>query len=998
MSSNPVAEGTMDGTDMEAEKVAPTAVKPTGKSANIIVRAWHGYEHALGSFVGFLSQSYGRLGSFTATRPILVLSISVIAALAICIGWARFRIEDDPDVLWVPQTGKARDDQDFVKANYPRSKDGASFYAQLAPSQYAAFGGNNAVQIPVTWEMFQLHQKVLQITVNGDDGQPKTFKDLCYRNQDGTCSEGSGYLWYWYKNFNYFITAVQGSPTDPAAGNVTAFRQQVSNVSYPDGQPVSLLSVFGGTTFSYNPFQLQAAQVIAQDYALNDTVSDGVAKDWNLAFISLMEDQSSKLQYSTITYISGSSVGEELGKSINNDMPLIIISLIVFIIVAVIILSKWSYKTRTTLALAGVVVIALGIMSGWGWGMIFGMPFTSLQQLSPFILLGMGLDVAFILVKAYDIIIQREPWLTLPESFGKLMSTAGTSVQVTLLASAVAFALGSADELASVKWFSAYATLNTLMIMILMMTAFIACMVLVEKRIGAGRWDCCCCITSSAAPAHSGSQVVTGLPVVAAPQPDSSFTRGQAIHDDSIADENLVKKFFRKYYAPALTKWYVKVPIILFFLTWAVASWYGIYQIEYGQPLSDLAPDGSYVQTYDEEQQRTYAQQVGEPVGLYFRNIDVSNPTEQWKMLMAWDMALNNEFVNSSTTAFLGAWLINFLSYAQDRGLTVVQPINNCYNPLVGKVTGNLAGVITPVVINGCIPQAQFYPLLKQWLGGKINNNIIRRADGTIYSSKLPLMQTPSAGDDKYNQQMIKHIREEEVHINELLFQAENDQYGEDSAFIYGSSYVFAEGDAILNNQALLFFILALVGVGVVCTFMLVNPGASLLMMIAVGLVILFLFGELWALHIKFNQVSIINMIMATGLSVDYSVYFAQKFMTTVGDGTGNSRMSIALTDTGFAVFLGGLTALLGSVPIAFSKSVIIRTFFLLIFGTVLFSLAVGLILMPVLFSLLPLPPITSSLMSSSTYRQPTSTPLPDKERTFDSTTEDNGKKLARVV
>jgi hypothetical protein len=51
---------------------------------------------------------------------------------------------------------------------------------------------------------------------------------------------------------------------------------------------------------------------------------------------------------------------------------------------------------------------------------------------------------------------------------------------------------------------------------------------------------------------------------------------------------------------------------------------------------------------------------------------------------------------------------------------------------------------------------------------------------------------------------------------------------------------------------------------------------------------------------------------MATGLSVDYAVYFAQKFMTVTGDGTGNCRMVVALGDTGYSVFLGGFTALCG--------------------------------------------------------------------------------------
>lgn len=45
-------------------------------------------------------------------------------------------------------------------------------------------------------------------------------------------------------------------------------------------RPVSLLSVFGGTTFSFDPFQLQAAQIIASDYTLDEAVDKDVAKLW----------------------------------------------------------------------------------------------------------------------------------------------------------------------------------------------------------------------------------------------------------------------------------------------------------------------------------------------------------------------------------------------------------------------------------------------------------------------------------------------------------------------------------------------------------------------------------------------------------------------------------------------------------------------------------------------------------------------------------------------
>lgn len=51
--------------------------------------------------------------------------------------------------------------------------------------------------------------------------------------------------------------------------------------------------------------------------------------------------------------------------------------------------------------------------------------------------------------------------------------------------------------------------------------------------------------------------------------------------------------------APFLALWYVKVAVLLLFLAYAILSFVGIYRLTYGQPLSDLAPDGSYLQKYD---------------------------------------------------------------------------------------------------------------------------------------------------------------------------------------------------------------------------------------------------------------------------------------------------------------------------------------------------------------------------------------------------------------
>ena len=89
-------------------------------------------------------------------------------------------------------------------------------------------------------------------------------------------------------------------------------------------------------------------------------------------------------------------------------------------------------------------------------------------------------------------------------------------------------------------------------------------------------------------------------------------------------------------------------------------------------------------------------------------------------MLRAWDQVLSNPYINASTSGFLGNWYIAFNQWAANQ--TTLTQTGNCYNPLYQRASGNLAAIVNPSQgaqqITGCIPQAQFYPLLTQvWSG-----------------------------------------------------------------------------------------------------------------------------------------------------------------------------------------------------------------------------------------------------------------------------------------
>ncbi|KAG2483200.1 hypothetical protein HYH03_017935 [Edaphochlamys debaryana] len=1048
----------------------------TERRCECCTRVSRGYERGILKVQSHLNRGTGAIGAFAARRPWLVTWLSVLLAGACAAGWARFRIESDGEVLWVPQDSKAKHDEDWVKANYVGGGGYAQFLATVNPAYSGAYG-SNALQLSIFSELFSVDSAVRALVVN-DGGRSYTWNDVCEVNFNGTCKY-TGPLNYWSMDYGTYLAAVNGSSTDITAGNRDVLIDTVNEHEFPDGSSVSTLSLFGGIVLSpladppegSPPLYMSSAEVIAVGYSLRDGLDDSVTDKWYEKYLDTLKEWAKKTQYSSLAYIAGNSMDKEIERSVTNDLYLIVISILIFILVAVAFMSRWHrVGTRSSLALLGVLSAVLAMVAGYGLSMLFGCAFTTLSQVLPYVLLGVAIDCMFILTKAYENIVAADPTRPLESRLRKLMAGAGTSVVVTLLASAVAFALGSISELPSIQWFAVYATMSIVCILVATLTFFIGVFVLTERRIAANRVDCCCCVVSAGPPVPTAPRchledpdtpvqaVVLSSPPVPAASPSRaaagpgpvaegteervpsgrhSFAPSEsyassttlqagmsggdkanrkavfdAIHSaptskaegvdepavppdalkihvsssdssrkdrtspkgaplpETEVEQNLTKHLFAKYYAPALTKWYIKVLVILIFIGWAVLSGIGSSKLEEGQPMSELAPDDSYLQDYVKVMEDTFQEQVGSPTELYFRYFDPSPPVEQGRMLSSLALALDDDYTNATISAFQGNWLLEFIGWVQsDHPNVTLEAAPGCTNPYVGRVSGDLGLFVQPTQIRGCVPQAVFYQLLRPFLDiHKGYRDDLRWAYATapggaampttVWSSRFPLVHTAQGDNGAYGRKCINSVRQVEDDINDHVLSAEDAAAPNYVAFMYNGDYIFAEGDAILGTMTVEYVLLAVAGVGLVLCLTLPSIRAVIYMMIAVGLVDFFLFGEMFILGIRFNQVSIINMIMATGLAVDYSVYFAQRFVDVQADGTLNGRMALALSDTGSSVFVGGITALCGTIPLAFSTSTILRTFFSLIFGTIAFALLIGLMLMPVVFSLVGPPPL----------------------------------------
>jgi len=169
--------------------------------------------------------------------------------------------------------------------------------------------------------------------------------------------------------------------------------------------------------------------------------------------------------------------------------------------------------------------------------------------------------------------------------------------------------------------------------------------------------------------------------------------------------------------------------------------------------------------------------------------------------------------------------------------------------------------------------------------------------------------------------------------------------------FPYAYGYAAWETDEVIAEE-----VYRNIAVAVVCVFFttllficnlrgaLIIIGCVLLTLVNVGG-----FMHFWGLTI--DTVSCNNLIIAIGLCVDYSAHVTHRFL--VEKGTKNQRIISTMQNIGPAVFNGGFSTFLAFILLAGSKSHVFTSFFKIFFLVVTFGLFHGLILLPVVLSLI---------------------------------------------
>jgi predicted RND superfamily exporter protein len=141
------------------------------------------------------------------------------------------------------------------------------------------------------------------------------------------------------------------------------------------------------------------------------------------------------------------------------------------------------------------------------------------------------------------------------------------------------------------------------------------------------------------------------------------------------------------------------------------------------------------------------------------------------------------------------------------------------------------------------------------------------------------------------------------------------------------------------------------IGVGAVSMLFLLHPGMTFIMICVIATIVAEVFGLMPFFGLDLNGVSVINVIVAVGVSVEFTAHIGRVFMTSTG--TRAERVEHALQEMIAPVLAGAMSTVLGVLPLAFAAFPYFQLYFFNMYMLiVLCGVFNGLCTLPALLSL----------------------------------------------
>ncbi|XDV21743.1 hypothetical protein PO909_026767 [Leuciscus waleckii] len=466
---------------------------------------------------------------------------------------------------------------------------------------------------------------------------------------------------------------------------------------------------------------------------------------------------------------------------------------------------------------------------------------------------------------------------------------AGVSITITMLTDVLAFYIGLLTPFRSVQSFCMYTSTALLFCYIFNITFFGACLALNGQREKGNRhWLTCMKVPEASG--NGGGCCVGGAY-------DKNTDKEFEMPMDS---------FFKNYYGPFLTRVWVKALVCLIYAGYLAVSIYGCFQLQEGLDLKNLAADGSYVGSYYHKEDEFFSA-FGPNVMVVIKDEDFQywNPTARKSLDLCLENFLNLTVADSGIPPY--SWLSAYIENNE---------VNN---------------------------ETQFKSNLTSFLSQSGFNQDVNFTNNQIHASRM-FIQTVNILTAIDEKNMLNAFRETAETCGKLQTPVD--------LIVYHPAFIYFDQYAVIITNTIQNIVVATCVMLVISLLLIPNPLCSVWVTFAIASVIVGVTGFMALWDVSLDSVSMINLVICIGFSVDFSAHISYAFVSSEKS-SANEKAMDAITKLGYPIVQGAVSTIAGVVVLSAAESYIFRTFFKIMFLVILFGAVHGITFIPVFLTFL---------------------------------------------